>query len=167
MLKQINNSIKEPWMVIGDFNAILSVHDRVNGLPVKHSEMEDFQNCIQEIGLGQLSRKRCTYSWCNKREANERIYDLIDWAVGNDLWFMKYGKLEAYYHIPECSDHSPIIIRTEVAKQKLPRPFRLAHVLLSQESFKEVVHKVWEQQVHGHTMYSIWRKLKFIKIETS
>ncbi|XP_019248341.1 PREDICTED: uncharacterized protein LOC109227596 [Nicotiana attenuata] len=166
ILKQINSSITEPWMVIGDFNAILSVHDRVNGLPVKQSEMEDFQNCIQEIGLGQLSKKVCTYSWCNKRGEKERIYSLIDWAFGNDLWFMKYGKLEAYYHISECSDHSPIIIRTEVAKQKLPRPFILVNVLLSQESFKEAVHKVWEQQVQGHTMYSIWRKLKFIEIET-
>lgn len=45
------------WIVLGDFNAILFVHDRVNGLPVKQSETKDIQNCIQEIGLGQINRK--------------------------------------------------------------------------------------------------------------
>ncbi|XP_070047055.1 uncharacterized protein [Nicotiana tomentosiformis] len=86
--------------------------------------------------VGQINKKGCTYSWYNKRETNDIIYSLIDWAFGNDLWFMRYEKLEAFYHHPKCSDHSPIIIRTEVAKQKLPRPFRLLNVLLTQENFK-------------------------------
>lgn len=30
-LKSLNNNIKVPWLVMGDFNTMLSVNDRLNG----------------------------------------------------------------------------------------------------------------------------------------
>lgn len=77
-LKQISTLMSDTWVVLGDFNTIPSMQDRINGLLMKQSEMKDIQNCIHETGLGQISRKGCTYSWYNKTEAKDRIYSLID-----------------------------------------------------------------------------------------
>ncbi|XP_070023042.1 uncharacterized protein LOC142176274 [Nicotiana tabacum] len=46
----------DPWIVLGDFNTILSVNDRQNGVPVHPAEVKDFQECIEDIVLGQLKR---------------------------------------------------------------------------------------------------------------
>lgn len=62
----LNNNIKDTWLVMGDFNTMLSVNDRLNGNLVHQTEIQDFQNCITDMGLGQLNRKGWQWSWCNK-----------------------------------------------------------------------------------------------------
>ncbi|XP_075079084.1 uncharacterized protein LOC142164677 [Nicotiana tabacum] len=68
--------------------------------------------------------------------------------------------------MPGVSNHSPIIIDTDVAKNHLPKPFRLYNVLLNHKEFKGAVHEVCNQQVQGHTMYSLWLKLQRLKDKT-
>ncbi|KAF3673319.1 hypothetical protein FXO38_05677 [Capsicum annuum] len=42
------------------------------------------------------------------------------------------------------------------------RPFRLLNVVMQQEDFKALTRSIWQQQVPGYKMYSIWRKLSNI-----
>ncbi|XP_019227287.1 PREDICTED: uncharacterized protein LOC109208612 [Nicotiana attenuata] len=165
-LRNLNNNITDPWIVLGDFNAVLSVNDRQNGILVHPNEIKDFQECIEDIGLGQLKRTGSLFSWSNKRDAHIRIYSFIDWAFGNSKWFDNYGHLEAVYLNPECSDHSPIIVNTGRIRQNLPRPFRLINILLQNEDFKAVIKTTWQYEVPGYTMYGICKKLKLIELNT-
>ncbi|XP_019248358.1 PREDICTED: uncharacterized protein LOC109227614 [Nicotiana attenuata] len=151
---------------IWDFNAILSVNDKQNGVPVHPTEIKDFQDCIEDIGFGQLKRTGSLFSWSNKRDAQIRIHSLIDWAFGNAKWFDNYGHLETVYHNPGCSDHTPIIVSTGRIRQSLPRPFRLLNVLLQNQSFKEVTQTVWQYKIPGYAMYGICKKLKLIELNT-
>ncbi|XP_019259821.1 PREDICTED: uncharacterized protein LOC109237880 [Nicotiana attenuata] len=82
----------------------------MNGVPVHPAQTVDFQNCITDLGVGQMNRKGWQFSWCNKKDENERIYSHIDWVFGNVEWLQTYGSIEANYLNPECSDHSPINI---------------------------------------------------------
>ncbi|XP_019242167.1 PREDICTED: uncharacterized protein LOC109222251, partial [Nicotiana attenuata] len=112
--------------------------------------------------LGLLNKKGCQWSWCNKREANDRIYSNIDWALGNYSWFLQYGYIEAVYDNYGVSDHSPIVLCTDAARNHLPKPFRLLNVILQEKEFQKTVQIVWGHRVDGYTMYSIWRKLKML-----
>lgn len=67
-----------PWLIIGDFNTVLHVEDRLNGAPVHQAEIADFQYCIYEIGEGKITKRGCRFSWSNKRDAYIRIYNYID-----------------------------------------------------------------------------------------
>lgn len=53
-LLQVNGTIKEAWLVLGDFNSVLHKEDRIGGNPVTWVEVEDFAHCIEECGLVQL-----------------------------------------------------------------------------------------------------------------
>ncbi|XP_070019439.1 uncharacterized protein [Nicotiana sylvestris] len=75
-LRNIKGSINGPWILLGDFNTILSSDDRVNGVPVHPVETVDFQNCITDLGMGQVNRKGCQFSWCNK-EMRMKGYTVI------------------------------------------------------------------------------------------
>ncbi|XP_060182124.1 uncharacterized protein LOC132611764 [Lycium barbarum] len=170
-LRVISLSMAEPWVILGDFNIVLSVNDRVNGAPIQAPKLVDFQECVEDLNLGLLTWRGSQYSWCNKRDADDRVYSLIDRALGNDLWFMQYSNLTAHYPptppSPECSDHSPIIINTGVVQHKLPRPFRLYNVLMQQQTFQTMVTNVWRTPVNGYAMYATWRKLKLIEMEAA
>lgn len=45
-LKEINQRITIPWIIIGDFNVVLQLQDRKHGNPVTKSETHDFTDCI-------------------------------------------------------------------------------------------------------------------------
>lgn len=165
-LREIGMNVTEPWLVLGDFNTILSIEDRINGAPVHMYETVDFQQCIDDLGLGHITWRGNQFSWCNKREGEDRIYSHIDWVLGNDQWFQLYGSIESHYMNSGCSYHSPIIISTDSTNQRVKRPFRLLNVLLKKEEFKATVQRVWSQPIRGHTMYAIWRKLKLIEQAT-
>lgn len=91
------------------------------------------------------------------------IYSNIDWAFGNASWLTRYSSLEAIFENPRVLDHSPIIINTVAIKSYLQNPFRLYNLLLNNKEFEKAVNDVWCQQIHGHTMYSIWVKLQRLK----
>lgn len=48
-LRQIHSNMFEALLVIGDFNNVMSVNDRINGQPVHQAELVDFQECIRAI----------------------------------------------------------------------------------------------------------------------
>lgn len=50
-LKMIHTTVKEPCLVLGDFNVVLSADDRVNGNHVPFNETMDFQQGITPLLL--------------------------------------------------------------------------------------------------------------------
>lgn len=79
----------------------MSATDRLHAAPIHQREIQGFVDCIEDLGLGHTNKTGCDYSWCNKREANERLYSRIDWILGNPSWFMQYGQLEVVYGNPD------------------------------------------------------------------
>ncbi|KAK6784679.1 hypothetical protein RDI58_018134 [Solanum bulbocastanum] len=53
-IKQLNNNINEPWLIIGDFNSILTQRDTPVGSPVQDIEIRDFRECLLDCNLAEL-----------------------------------------------------------------------------------------------------------------
>lgn len=43
-----------PWILSGDFNTMLGVHDRVNGAPVTMAEIKDFSEFVELKSSGHF-----------------------------------------------------------------------------------------------------------------
>lgn len=97
--------------------------------------------------MGHLTKEGNKFSWSNKRNAEARVYSQINWAFGNDALFNSYTGVEALYMLPGCSDHTHILIDTEIIKTKVNRPYRLLLTVMQQKEYKEAVQRVWSQQV--------------------
>lgn len=54
LLRSLAARCTTEWIILGDFIAVLSHEDRANGCPVVPHETADFQQCIDDIGVGQL-----------------------------------------------------------------------------------------------------------------
>ncbi|XP_009780001.1 uncharacterized protein [Nicotiana sylvestris] len=78
---------------------------------------------------------------------------------------MKYNNLEAIYENYGVSDHSPILLSTEVTRNSLPKPFRLLTVLMHEDEFSKMVQEVWSKKITGYAMYSDWQKLQILGSE--
>ena len=65
-LKEISQQTEDAWLVIGDFNAILYMQDRLRGDEVQKSEVREYAECIDHCELTEMRSFGTYYSWSNK-----------------------------------------------------------------------------------------------------
>ncbi|XP_070017064.1 uncharacterized protein LOC142172435 [Nicotiana tabacum] len=84
--------INKPWLICGDFNAILYPQGRLYGVQVTMAEIKDFADCCHNLSLNELPWKGDYYTWSNKQQGSDRIYSRrLDRAMANDEWMLHYG----------------------------------------------------------------------------
>ncbi|OIT34460.1 hypothetical protein A4A49_66105, partial [Nicotiana attenuata] len=84
-LVQLSSNCQKPWLILGDFNSVLKMEDRMGGNPVAWSEVVDFQNCVDTCGLIELLQQGQKYTW-NDRNGDHRLFSKIDWMFINEIW---------------------------------------------------------------------------------
>lgn len=62
LMQQSLGNCQKPWLILGDFNSVLQVEDKIGGNPVTWSEVEDFQYCIDTCGLIELPQQGQRYT---------------------------------------------------------------------------------------------------------
>nr|TKR97767.1 hypothetical protein D5086_0000209670 [Populus alba] len=71
-----------PWMVLGDFNSMLSSVDKHNGSAVSSYETSDFRDCCSDLGLHDANFTGCHFSW-----TNGSVWCKLDRVLINPAWF--------------------------------------------------------------------------------
>ena len=53
------------WLLLGDFNSILSQEDKHNGEPFSTYETSDFKECCSDLGIVDLNSTGSHFTWTN------------------------------------------------------------------------------------------------------
>ncbi|XP_070038219.1 uncharacterized protein [Nicotiana tomentosiformis] len=77
-LREIEIRQQEPWLVMGDFNAILEVEDKVHGNMVQDHEIRDFREFLKDTGMTELQAIGRPFTW-----TNSHVFSKIDRALVN------------------------------------------------------------------------------------
>ncbi|XP_021836060.2 uncharacterized protein [Spinacia oleracea] len=159
-----SSTVNCPWLVMGDFNAVLLAADRVNGNAVTEGETKDFDSCMDAAGLAELKSCGSYYSWSNKGQGNLRICSRIDRAIANALWHSKFVDAVVDYLPPGISDHSPLVMSCNIHMGGGSRPFKFFNYMADHVLFLDVVKKGWDVSCpRGGAMFKVWTKLKAVK----
>lgn len=70
-LKQIASGVSSPWVLMGDFNALNNVEDRV-GAAVRHGEIAPMLEFLNQCRLFDVKITRKRFTWNNKQEGDKR-----------------------------------------------------------------------------------------------
>ncbi|XP_075077303.1 uncharacterized protein LOC142164039 [Nicotiana tabacum] len=84
--QQLSLSIAVPWMITGDFNAVLYPNDRLSSNLVSYSEIQDFVACLQHTTLTELPWKGDYYRWSNKQHGVDRVSSRFDRVFGRVIF---------------------------------------------------------------------------------
>lgn len=57
--------VKHSWVVVGDFNAICNDSEHIGGNPRLLASIVEFNDCLYQCGLFDLSIGGNHMSWCN------------------------------------------------------------------------------------------------------
>ncbi|XP_022843180.1 uncharacterized protein LOC111366706 [Olea europaea var. sylvestris] len=97
-----------PWLVMGDFNSVISLSDVAGNSSSWHAWKDDLRNCMATAGLDDLKFDNCLYTWSNKY-VFDPILKKLDWVLVNLEREEEFQGSEATFVSASVSDHFPMI----------------------------------------------------------
>ena len=74
-----------PWVITGDFNDILSRHEKFSFTPANTRRINAFQNCLDACNLLDLGFNAPRFMWTNKRDRG-LVMERLDCFFCNPSW---------------------------------------------------------------------------------
>ncbi|KAL0305371.1 UNVERIFIED_CONTAM: hypothetical protein Scaly_2987700 [Sesamum calycinum] len=154
----------EPWLVLGDFNAVIDDSEVRGRAADTSASMAEFRSCILDTGLVHLPFTGNSFTWHNCSEGTRSLWKRLDRMLVNEVWLDSWPGASYISALPSTSDHSPLILNgtTRDADHVI---FRFDNYLVQQSGFLGSVDRIWKHRITGTAMYEIVCKLKALKVE--
>uniref|UniRef100_A0A803Q031 Reverse transcriptase n=1 Tax=Cannabis sativa TaxID=3483 RepID=A0A803Q031_CANSA len=160
-----NQGSVEPWVVLGDLNVILEGSEKVRGREFQSREgafLRDFMDETGSVDLG-FQGVRCT--WHNARKGLKNVRKRLDRGLAEATWCTHFPNAKVLNLPVLASDHSPILLSTCEAQQRLNYPFRFMEVWTSSPDCEKVIDLAWKYDFNGRRDDILIKKLGKTKRE--
>ncbi|XP_026446086.1 uncharacterized protein LOC113346789 [Papaver somniferum] len=141
--------MNKPWMIIGDFNGVVSPDEKFGGRSPHRRAMLDFTTCLDNCELLQSPKTWLQFSWSNCQYGNKRILCCLDRAMFNNLWLQKYADWGYKVGLRIASDHSPLLGGCANIPKPKNVPQKFQKLWLSHPTFMQVVQDCWSELIEG------------------
>jgi hypothetical protein len=162
-LSNLGNSFGGAWLLLGDFNAILSSADKCGGRSFGSTSHHDFADFIHSNGLVDLGFVGNKFTWSNHRVGRTNIRKRLDRGLANQGWVNLFLNALINHFLASNSDHCPILLSTAGTYRNIPKPFRFEAFWTRDHSSHSVIAKAWLADVEGSPAFSLSRKWKNTK----
>ncbi|PNX99671.1 cysteine-rich receptor-like protein kinase, partial [Trifolium pratense] len=152
------------WCVVGDFNAVCSMEERV-GINMEDgrllsTEVSDFRNFVENLELVDLPLLGRRFTWY---QSSGKAMSRIDRILISDDWASRWGNVALWVLPRDVSDHCPLVLKYRNDDWG-PKPFRFNNFWLENKKLIEVVESFWESyNVEGWMGFVLKEKLKVLK----
>ncbi|XP_062118466.1 uncharacterized protein LOC133832098 [Humulus lupulus] len=152
-----------PWIIMGDFNVVFHVDDRLGGRPISVKEMEDAR---QWLALGEATEMKTLgpkYTWTNKQDGGAQIFSKLDRAFSNESWIDVFPLAVTYAQWDVVSDHCYLLIKQGDFCSLGVKPFRLYNMWAVHDKFGKIVLHNWSLPLEGQGLFRLVGKLTRLK----
>ncbi|OIT27219.1 hypothetical protein A4A49_37653 [Nicotiana attenuata] len=160
VLRHKSTTYDSPWCVIGDFNVIATVEEKIGGIPYHMNKSLDFLCMIEDCGLADLGfyGPRCT--WSNGKGQCSIVWKRLDRGLANDQWLAAFPASTISHLASTGSDHTPLLMEIRVRQDNSTKYFRFLNLWVDNANFKPFVKGIWDAKVSGSPMWIFHQKLK-------
>ncbi|KAG7571789.1 Endonuclease/exonuclease/phosphatase superfamily [Arabidopsis suecica] len=157
-----------PWVVVGDFNVILSASEHSRSLEYLQDQaaMRVFQDVILDCGLEDLSYVGPKLTWSISQD-DHPICKKLESAMVNSCWLRSFPNTSAFFEMGGVSDHARFWVQLRAPPPRNRRPFQFFNHLASHTQFLGIINEVWsETQPLFHSRMDLnlfHKKLKLLK----
>ncbi|XP_020264584.1 uncharacterized protein LOC109840369 [Asparagus officinalis] len=152
-----------PWLLRGDFNAMISSEEKLTGVILTEPHTGDFCNFIEVCALSHLKTQGFFFTWNNKQEADARVWSRLDRALINDAWINNFNSSHVEFMMPGISDHSPAIVLLYEDTFPRKKSFKFYKIWINHDSYIPTISNIWHQFIQGYSMFSVYTKLKVLR----
>lgn len=140
-LRHVKQAVSDNWLLIGDFNMILSAEDKSNA-NLNRRIMGAFRNLVNDLELKELQIKGRKFTW-----SNDTTQTRIDRAFCSIEWDLMLPNCALTAQSSSVSDHCPLLIVGNLTGPKYRR-LRFESFWPKLQGYQEVVKEAWEKQLH-------------------
>uniref|UniRef100_A0A803PT08 Uncharacterized protein n=1 Tax=Cannabis sativa TaxID=3483 RepID=A0A803PT08_CANSA len=115
-MKNLRFPVK-PWLVVGDFNAVFELDDRIWANNITLNDIADSNNWLAQANAVRLKKTGSHYTWTNNQEDKSRIYSRIDHAFVNEDSVDLLPDAKAHFDWELISDHCSCVISIVVSER--------------------------------------------------
>ncbi|CAI9107119.1 OLC1v1006407C1 [Oldenlandia corymbosa var. corymbosa] len=126
-LNGIIQGFRHPSILLGDFNQILDQEDKFGGRPVRPQDTRNIQQLLSSNDLEELKHLGYWYTWTNKKQGHEAIFERLDRAFINKQWLTTFNKAIIRNLPIISSDHGLILVGLWVQEPAQLRSLLLSH----------------------------------------
>ena len=102
-----------PWLMLGDYNELLSSHDKLGGNPLNPRRVQLFKECLDACGMVDLGFHGPKFTWVNKRDVGCFIQERLDRGFANTAWSDLYPEAAIHHLARTHSDHFLVLLRCD------------------------------------------------------
>ncbi|XP_074278155.1 uncharacterized protein LOC141601753 [Silene latifolia] len=160
-LSSIQHSVTS-WVLLGDFNVIRDVSEKVSFIPPDLDDILAFNTCFLNCHLDDIRGSGCEYTWTNKQDDSTRTWSKLDRALANLDWFNQFPTTYATFLPAGISDHSPVLVNV-FDDPHLQSRFSFLNCWTTHPSYRTLVTQAWQLTVQGNDMFKVFGKLKNVR----
>ncbi|KAK9668761.1 hypothetical protein RND81_13G084700 [Saponaria officinalis] len=149
----------QDWVVLGDFNVIRDVSERVSSVLPNLDDILAFNSCILSCGLVDLRGTGCEYTWTNNQDGSDRVWSKLDRALVNGGWLDHFPSSNVNFLTSGISDHSPSLV-TIFPNQPCLQRFSFLNCWIDIPGYHSLIQEAWDIPIAGSAMYKLLSKLK-------
>jgi hypothetical protein len=143
-----NQHVNNKWLLFGDFNMILSSHEKYGGNPMDNKLTTLFRNTLNHCDLQDLGYTGDIFTWNNKQSETQLIKERLDRFLANSEWANQFPSYQNSHLLRFKSDHSPILLEFNHCLplcQNKPRSriMRFEQVWIRDDQHFQVVKDAW------------------------
>ncbi|XP_040987679.1 uncharacterized protein LOC121235397 [Juglans microcarpa x Juglans regia] len=149
------------WLLIGDFNEVLSNHEKSGGRESSDRQMQAFQAVVDECELMDLGFQGNPFTWCNNRETDQCISERLDRCLASLKWKAFFPMAKVIHGTTTYSDHTPIKSHVHFAsvQRRGKRPFRFEAMWVEDSSCQEVIKEAWLDSAGERRMEGVMKQI--------
>lgn len=144
-----------PWCCLGDFNEMLSMHDKEGIRPIHQNQVDLFRKFLDIAGLIDLDLKGCKFTWHSNPRNGIVTKERIDRVLVNWAWRLNHSHAVAVALPSIGSDHSPIVLHSS-PKAKSGVLFKFEAFWEEHEDCNRIIENGWHDEGRDD---SPWNKL--------
>jgi len=148
-LINLNSTITNPWILIGDFNETTLPSDQRRGI-FNHTRASLFSTFMNDCDLLDLTTIGGRFTWYCNHNGLLILSKKLDRGIANINWRLSFPEafVEVLYRLH--SDHNPLLLRFGgLPLARGPRPFRFEAAWIDHEDYADLVTRAWNSSNHN------------------
>ncbi|KAB1998914.1 hypothetical protein ES319_D12G123600v1, partial [Gossypium barbadense] len=151
ILRRVGESVREEWVIGGDFNAILNDAEKEGGRKGLRAQMNEFKAVMDEMALVDIKPDSGWFTWVNNREEGRLIKERLDRFLTSVAVVENFPFIATKVLRQTQSDHDAIILDLWGRKPKpFPKDKRLCFNFdvcwVGNKEAKNVIERAWNNE---------------------
>ncbi|KAK9756426.1 hypothetical protein RND81_01G096300 [Saponaria officinalis] len=153
----------KPFIIFGEINQVDYSMDKLGGSSSFIEGAEWFNAWKCRMNLLDVQAKGPKFTWTNKRDGNDRLFERLDKAyISHDL-FSFYPDVGVQHFPIQFSDHAPIEINFSMNRPSGRRPYKIEAWNLELSDCIDLIQNAWKEDFRGSPSFRCLRKLSTVR----